>query len=299
MYRAKRAGKARCEVFDTAMHEGAVRRLELETELRKGLESGEFRTHYQPIISLKTGRITGFEALTRWQRGNRLLAPAEFIAVAEETGLIVPMNRLLLCEACGQLRSWQARFPAEPPLSMSVNITSKEFAHPNLAKGIRETLRQTALDPSDLQLEITETIAMGNPEKAASVLSELKSLGVRLSVDDFGTGYSSLSRLQQFPVDSLKIDRAFISRMDSDRESHKIVQVIVMLAQSLGLVTVAEGAETEEHVNQLKALDCGFAQGYYFSKPAEEQVISDLLLKVNSPSNASAPAKARQALAGA
>ncbi len=281
MFRAKRAGKARCEVFDTAMHEGAVRRLELETELRKGLELGEFRTHYQPIISLKTGRITGFEALTRWQHGDRLLSPAAFIAVADETGLIIPMNRILLREACEQLGSWQAQFPAEPPLSMSVNITSKEFAHPNLAKGIAETLKQTGLDPANLQLEITETIAMGDPEKAATVLNELKGLGVRLSVDDFGTGYSSLSRLQQFPVDSLKIDRAFISQMDSDAESHKIVQVIIMLAQTLGLVTVAEGTETEEQVNQLKALDCGFAQGYYFSKPADHQAISDLLLKVN------------------
>src|SRR5450755_1804107 len=297
MYRAKRAGKARCEVFDTAMHEGAVRRLELETELRKGLELGEFRTHYQPIVSLKTGRITGFEALTRWQRGERLLAPIEFIAVADETGLIIPMNRVLLREACEQLRSWQAQFPADPPLSMSVNITSKEFAHPNLAKGIAETLKQTGMDPKNLQLEITETIAMGDPEKAASVLSELKSLGVRLSVDDFGTGYSSLSRLQQFPVDSLKIDRAFISHMDSDAESHKIVQVIVMLAQALGLATVAEGAETEEHVNQLKALDCGSAQGYYFSKPADHQVISDLLLKVNG--SGFSAAKARTAKAGA
>jgi predicted signal transduction protein with EAL and GGDEF domain len=183
MFRAKRAGKARCEVFDTAMHEGAVRRLELETQLRKGLELGEFRTHYQPIISLKTGRITGFEALTRWQRGDRLRSsPAEFIAVADETGLIIPMNQILLREACGQLRAWQAEFPAEPALSMSVNITSKEFAPPNLAKGIAETLKQTGLDPAYLQLEITETIAMGNPEKAASVLAELKSLGVRLSV---------------------------------------------------------------------------------------------------------------------
>ncbi len=297
MYRAKRAGKARCEVFDTAMHEGAVRRLELETELRKGLELGEFRTHYQPIVSLKTGRITGFEALTRWQRGDRLLAPAAFIGVADETGLIIPMNRLLLLEACEQLRTWQGEFPADPPLSMSVNITSKEFAHPNLAKGIAETLKQTGLDPRHLQLEITETIAMGDPEKAAIVLSELKALGVRLSVDDFGTGYSSLSRLQQFPVDSLKIDRAFISQMDSDAESHKIVQVIIMLAQALGLTTVGEGAETEEHVNELKALDCGFAQGYYFSKPADHHVISDLLLKVNGTGNR-AP-QAQTASAGA
>jgi EAL domain-containing protein (putative c-di-GMP-specific phosphodiesterase class I) len=298
MYRAKRAGKARCEVFDTAMHGGAVRRLELETELRKGLELGEFRTHYQPIVSLKSGRITGFEALTRWQRGERLLAPAEFIAVADETGLIIPMNRLLLREACEQLRLWHVQFPADPQLSMSVNITSKEFAHPNLAKGISEILGETGLDPKYLQLEITETIAMREPEKASLVLAELKSLGVRLSVDDFGTGYSSLSRLQQFPVDSLKIDRAFISQMDTDAESHKIVQVIVMLAQTLGLATVAEGTETEEQVNMVKALDCGFAQGYYFSKPADRQVISDLLLKVNRSSNGSVPVKTHSASAG-
>jgi len=273
--------------------------LQLETELRKGLELGEFRTHYQPIISLKTGRITGFEALTRWQHGDRLLAPGEFIGVADETGLIIPMNRLLLREACEQLRSWHSQFPADPPLSLSVNITSKEFAHPNLAKGIGETLQQTGLDPKNLQLEITETIAMGDPERAAIVLSELKSLGVRLSVDDFGTGYSSLSRLQQFPVDSLKIDRAFISRMDSDAESHKIVRIIIMLAQNLGLVTVAEGTETEDQVNQLKVLDCGFAQGYYFSKPADHNSMSDLLLKVNASSNTAVPASTHKASAGA
>jgi diguanylate cyclase (GGDEF)-like protein/PAS domain S-box-containing protein len=298
MYRAKRSGKARSEVFDTAMHEGAVRRLELETELRKALELAEFRTHYQPLVSLKTGRITGFEALTRWQHGDRLLAPAEFIAVADETGLIIPMNRLLLREACEQLRTWQTQYPADPPLSMSVNITSKEFAYPNLAKGIGETLKQTGLDPNDLQLEITETIAMGDPERAATVLSELKALGVRLSVDDFGTGYSSLSRLQQFPVDSLKIDRAFISRMDSDPESHKIVQIIIMLAQNLGLVTVAEGTETEEQVEQLKALNCGYAQGYYFSKPADNQAISDLLRKVNSSGKSAVQVLTQKASAG-
>ncbi|HEV3206369.1 MAG TPA: EAL domain-containing protein [Terriglobales bacterium] len=292
MYRAKRLGKARCEVFDAAMHANAVRRLELETELRKGLELREFRTHYQPIISLQNGRITGFEALTRWQRRERLLMPGEFITVADETGLIIPMNRVLLQEACEQLRSWHTQFPSQPPLTMSVNITSKEFAHPDLAKGIAQTLQATGLDPSVLQLEITETIAMGDPEKAASVLAELKTLGVRLSVDDFGTGYSSLSRLQQFPVDSLKIDRAFISQMDRDVEIHKIVQVIIMLAQTLGLATVAEGTETEAQVNQLKELACGFAQGYYFSKPADPVVITELLLKVNG-------AKVHKAAAGA
>ena len=298
MYRAKRTGKAHCEVFDNAMHVSAVKRLQLETDLRQALELGEFRTHYQPIISLRTGRITGFEALTRWQRPDRLLLPAEFIAVADETGLILPMNRLLLREACEQLRSWQSQFPATPPLSMSVNITPKEFTHPNLAKGIGETLEETGLDPSNLQFEITETIAMGDPEKATSVLSQLKALGVRLSVDDFGTGYSSLSRLQQFPVDSLKIDRAFISRMDRDAENRKIVEIIIILAQYLGLVTVAEGAETEEQVTQLKDLACDFAQGYYFSKPADNKTISRLLLKVNSHGKASTTAKTHEASAG-
>jgi diguanylate cyclase (GGDEF)-like protein/PAS domain S-box-containing protein len=292
MYRAKRAGKARCEVFDSAMHANAVRRLELETELRRGLELGEFRTHYQPIISLQTGRITGFEALTRWQRAERLLMPGEFITVADETGLIIPMNRLLLREACEQLRSWHAQFSSQPPLTMSVNITSKEFAHPGLAKSIGQTLEQTRINPNSLQLEITETIAMGDPERAALVMAELKALGVRLSVDDFGTGYSSLSRLQQFPVDSLKIDRAFISQMDRDAEIHKIVQAIIMLAQTLGLATVAEGTETEAQVNQLKELACGYAQGYYFSKPADHLAMSELLLKVNG-------ARVQKASAGA
>jgi EAL domain-containing protein (putative c-di-GMP-specific phosphodiesterase class I) len=291
MYRAKRAGKARCEVFDTAMHEGAVRRLELETELRKGMELGEFRTHYQPIISLTTGRITGFEALTRWQRGNRLLSPAEFITVAEETGLIVPMNRWLLCEACEQLRSWQRQFPAEPPLSMSVNITSKEFAHPDLAKGIGETLRQTALDPYNLQLEITETIAMANPEKAASVLSELKSLGVRLSVDDFGTGYSSLSRLQQFPVDALKIDRSLVREMQSDRAASDIVELITTMAHKMNLKAIAEGIETARQLERLLELGYEFGQGYYFSQPMEAKAVQQFMRQQLSGTRASGAAK--------
>ena len=295
MHRAKRTGRARCEVFDSGMHASAVKRLELETELRKALEVGEFRTHYQPIISLETGRITGFEALTRWQRGERLLPPVEFIAVAEETGLIVSMNRLLLREACEQLMQWHSLYPSEPPLIMSVNITPKEFAHPNLAKQIGVILDQTRFHAANLQLEITETIAMGDREGAASVLSELKALGVRLSVDDFGTGYSSLSRLQQFPVDTLKIDRAFISRMDSDAESRTIVEIIMMLAKNLGLKTVAEGTETEEQVNQLRILGCGFAQGYFFSRPADHKAITQYLGKINGAGAPSMPIKAHTA----
>jgi EAL domain-containing protein (putative c-di-GMP-specific phosphodiesterase class I) len=181
---------------------------------------------------------------------------------------------------------------------MSVNITPKEFYYPNLAKEIGATLEQTGSDAANLHLEITERIAMGSPEATASVFSELKALGVRLSVDDFGTGYSSLSRLQQFPVDSLKIDRAFISRMDSDAESRTIVEIIVMLARNLGLVTVAEGTEKEEQVNALRILGCGFAQGYFFSRPADYKVITDLLVKMNGAGAPSVTTKARLASAG-
>jgi len=277
MYRAKRAGKARCEVSDTAMHANAVKRLQLETDLRKALDQGEFRVFYQPIVSLQTGKITGFEALTRWQRPQGIVPPIEFIAVAEETGLIIPMNRRLLREACEHLRSWQAEFPSSPPLTMSVNITPKEFAQSDLASEISKTLEQTGVDPSCLQFEILETLAMGDAEKSGQVLSQLKALGVRLSIDDFGTGYSSLSRLRRIPVDTLKIDRAFIMNMDTDPESHEIVRIIIMLAHNLGLKVVAEGTETQTHIDQLKQLNCEMAQGYLFSKPADDQAMLKLL----------------------
>jgi PAS domain S-box-containing protein len=277
MYRAKRAGKARCEVSDTAMHANAVKRLRLETDLRKALEQGEFRVYYQPIVSLQTAKIIGFEALTRWQRPEGVLSPMEFITVAEETGLIIPMNRQLLREACLQLQSWQSEFPSGPPLSMSVNLTSKEFAHPDLVSEIRKALDQTGLDPGRLQIEIIETIAMGQAEKSGEVLAQLKALGVRLSIDDFGTGYSSLGRLRQIPVDTLKIDRSFVSSMSSDPENREIVRSIIMLAHNLGLKVVAEGTETEEQVTQLTALNCEMAQGYFFSRPADHQAMSQLL----------------------
>jgi PAS domain S-box-containing protein len=277
MYRAKRAGKARCEVSDTAMHASAVKRLKLETDLRKALDQGEFRVYYQPIVSLHSARIIGFEALTRWQRGENVLPPIEFIAVAEETGLIIPMNRQLLREACQAVKSWQAEFPSTPPLTLSVNITPKEFAQPDLASEIGKTLAQVGFDPGCLQVEIVETIAMGDAEKSGHVLAQLKALGVRLSIDDFGTGYSSLSRLRRIPVDTLKIDRAFISNMDTDAENLEIVRVIIMLAHNLGLKVVAEGPETEKHISQLKQLNCEMAQGYYFSRPADDKAMLKLL----------------------
>jgi EAL domain-containing protein (putative c-di-GMP-specific phosphodiesterase class I) len=187
------------------------------------------------------------------------------------------MNRQLVHEACQHLRSWQSEFPSSPPLTMSVNVSSREFAQPDLASEIRKALPQTGVDPGCLQLEIIETIAMGDAEKSGRVLAQLQALGVRLSIDDFGTGYSSLSRLRRIPVDTLKIDRAFISHMDSDPESREIVRIIIMLAHNLGLKVVAEGAETEEHVNLLKQLNCEMVQGYFFSRPADDQAMSQLL----------------------
>jgi PAS domain S-box-containing protein len=275
MYRAKREGKARCQVSDSTMHTLAVKRLGLETALRRALELGEFRVHYQPIVSLDSGKIVGFEALSRWERPEGLLLPAHFIQIAEETGIILPMNRLLLREACLQLRAWHSQFPCDSPLTMSVNITPKEFAQPDLAVQIGTILGEVGISPNSINVEITENIAMADPQRSSLVLSELKALGVHLSIDDFGTGYSSLSRLQGFPVDTLKIDRSFISKMETDSE---IVRIIIMLAHNLGLKVVAEGAETAEQVRLLKQLKCELAQGYFFARPGDHAATQALLM---------------------
>jgi PAS domain S-box-containing protein len=283
MYRAKREGKARCQVFDNAMHALAVKRLRLETDLRRALELGEFRVHYQPIVSLQSGQIAGFEALSRWQRPEGLLSPAHFIQIAEQTGIILPMNRLLLREACLQLRAWQLQFPCDPPLTMSVNITPKEFAQPDFADQIGAILVEVGIDPSSINVEITETIAMADPQRSSLLLSELKALGVHMSIDDFGTGYSSLSRLQGFPVDTLKIDRTFVSKIDTDRETRQIVRIIIMLAHNLGLKVVAEGAETAEQVSLLKQLKCELVQGYFFARPGDHAAAQAFLMSKYKP----------------
>jgi diguanylate cyclase (GGDEF)-like protein/PAS domain S-box-containing protein len=277
MYRAKREGKAQCRVFDAAMHASAIKRLRLETEMRQGLEQGEFRVHYQPIVSLQNENVVGFEALSRWQRSTGLVPPAEFITIADETGIILPLNRLLLRESCEQLRAWHSQFPSQPPLRISVNITPKQFAQADLVSQMASVLKETGIHPQNLDVEITETIAMGDADKAASVLADLKGLGVYLSIDDFGTGYSSLSRLQGFPVDAVKIDRAFISKMCVDAENREIVRIIIMLAHNLGLSVVAEGVETADQVAQLRELDCELAQGYFFSRPADHKSTQEFL----------------------
>jgi PAS domain S-box-containing protein len=277
MYRAKREGKARCQVFDNAMHASAVKRLRLETDLRRALELGEFRVHYQPIVSLQNGKIVGFEALSRWERPEGLVSPAHFIQIADETGIILPLNRLLLREGCLQLREWHSQFPCDPPLTLSVNVTPKEFAQPDLVAQIETILAEVGIDPGNIDVEITETIAMADPGRSNLVLSELKALGVHISIDDFGTGYSSLSRLRGFPVDALKIDRTFISKIDTDSETREIVRIIIMLAHNLGLKVVAEGTETVEQVSLLKEMTCELAQGYLFARPGDHAAAQAVL----------------------
>src|SRR5438067_2820932 len=283
MYRAKQSGKARCEVFDPAMHSSAVRRLKLETDLRRGIEQGELLVYYQPIISLESGKIIGFEALSRWKTVQGMVSPVDFIPIADETGLILPMNLALYLESCQQLQSWQTKIKCTPPLTMSLNITARQFALPDLAKEIEAILTQSGIHPSTVNLEITETIAMGDADRAFSVLADLKSLGVRLSIDDFGTGYSSLSRLPRFPIDALKIDRIFISQMSSDHDNHEIVRLIVMLAHSLGLKVVAEGTETQDEITELKHLKCEMAQGFLYSPPVDSTKAFELLLASHQP----------------
>jgi len=233
--------------------------------------------YYQPIVSLTSGRIVGFEALSRWKAPHGMVPPVEFIPVADESGLILPINRKLLVDACTQLRLWQSEFETDPLLSMSMNITPKQFAQQDLAKEIRELLRQTGVGPGSIHLEIMETIAMGDADHALQVLTSLKALGVSLSLDDFGTGYSSLSRLPRFPIDSLKIDRVFISGLNTDHDSHEIVRLIIMLAHSVGLKVIAEGTETEDQIKELQRLGCEMAQGYLFSQPVDAGSASELL----------------------
>jgi diguanylate cyclase (GGDEF)-like protein/PAS domain S-box-containing protein len=268
MYRAKEGGKARYEIFDHAMHVRNMNLLQVENDLRKALDRREFTVFYQPIANLETGEIEEFEALIRWQHPEHgLIAPNEFIGVAEETGLIIPIGKWILEEACRQIGVWQNRFPRAKPLSVSVNLSAKQLMHPNLTAQVREVLAKTGLKARYLNLEVTETMVMEHSDTALNVLNELSALGISLSTDDFGTGYSSLSYLHRFPFDRLKIDRSFINKMDSDAKSGEIVRTILMLGQNLHLEAVAEGIETEEQLKQLQALGCQFGQGYLFSRP--------------------------------
>jgi EAL domain-containing protein (putative c-di-GMP-specific phosphodiesterase class I) len=273
MYRAKENGKARYELFDHGMHARAVSRLQLESDLRQAIEQKEFCVYYQPIISLQTGRLAGFEALVRWNHPRRgLVAPADFIPVAEETGLIVPIGQWVLNEACAQVRQWQIDSPSHRSLSLSVNLSARQVAQPDLLQRIKDALETSKLNPHCLKLEITESVVMENAEAAAQMFKQLRSLGVQLSIDDFGTGYSSLSYLHRFPLNYLKIDRSFVMRLTTDNDN-AIVRTISTLARNLGMEVI----ETEEQFQQLKMLGCEYGQGYLFSRPVGNDGVEHLL----------------------
>ena len=268
LYQAKAAGKARAVLFAPSMNTSAVERLDLATELRQAVARRELRVYYQPEVDLDTGAVVGMEALLRWQHPRHgLVGPADFIPLAEETGLIIPVGGWVLEEACRQARLWQALRPADPPLVVSVNLSARQLQQPDLVEQATRVLRETGLAPSALQLEITESAMMLDTESTIATLRALKEMGVRLAIDDFGTGYSSLSYLQRFPVDTLKIDRSFIKEVSCDPGAAAIVRAVTTLAHALGIEVTAEGIETEEQLARVRALRCDRGQGYYFSEP--------------------------------
>ncbi len=277
MYHAKSRGRGCVELFDTEMHARALGQLQIETDLRRALQREEFRIFYQPIVSTESRQVRGFEALVRWEHPEEgLLSPIRFMQVAEETGLVLPIDQWVLHDACLQLRAWQNEFPMNPLLSVSVNLSGKQFAHPDLCDKVRAILDETGVIPLSVKLEITESSLVENPDAAAQVLRQLKELGVRISLDDFGTGYSSLSYLHRFPIDVLKIDRSFVNRMSVSKNS-EIVRTIITLAINLGMEVIAEGVETEKQVAQLASMRCDYVQGYLFSQPMRADAVHELL----------------------
>ena len=278
MTRAKSAGRARYEMFDRAMHAKAVARLRMETDLRRAVDRGEFELFYQPLITLESGRITELEALVRWRHPERgLVPPLDFIPLAEETGLIVPIGTWVLREACRQMSEWQRRFPRETPLSVSVNLSVKQFAQPNFVSHVAALVAESGLDPHCLKLEITESFAIEDPARTRGMLEELRTLGVRIYLDDFGTGYSSLGYLHQLPLDAIKIDRSFVMQMGLGDTHLQLVRTVRSLAENIGVFAVAEGVETAEQLLTLRTMGCESAQGYLFSKPVTAAEAGQLL----------------------
>jgi diguanylate cyclase (GGDEF)-like protein/PAS domain S-box-containing protein len=277
MYEAKARGRSLSVLFDSAMHGRAVGLLKLQMDLRRAFARNEFFVVYQPIVSLEDRRVVGFEALVRWNHPERgVVPPAEFITEAENIGLIIGIDRWVLHEACRQIRAWQLRYE-DPSLTVSVNLSSKQFAHENLLGVIRDALHRNNLLPRSLKLEITETVLMEQFEKTATTVAQVGELGVELYIDDFGTGYSSLSYLTRFPLKLLKVDRSFVSQISSNPRSAVIARTVVTLAHNLGLAALAEGIETEQQYHKLRELGCDFGQGYWFSKPVVSDVAQDFI----------------------
>ncbi|MGI0496501.1 EAL domain-containing protein [Limnospira platensis CENA597] len=278
MYRAKDLGKGQYHIFDPSMHHNVSEKLQIENDLRRAIKNDEFLVYYQPIIHLKTGKIAGFEALVRWQHPQKqLIHPVLFIPIAEETGLINAIGNLVLEKACKQFRSWQKSKLINDSMFISVNVSARQFANMDLSQQIQQLLEVTQLDPHCLKLEITESAIMDNPKTAVAILEGFKKQNVRLSIDDFGTGYSSLSYLHNFQVDTLKIDKSFVQRMDNNGSSCGLVPVIVNIAKTMKMGVIAEGVETSEQLSLLRGLECEFAQGYLFSQPLPESLLMELI----------------------
>jgi diguanylate cyclase (GGDEF)-like protein/PAS domain S-box-containing protein len=283
MYSAKASGRAQYQIFEPAMREQVIARITLETDLRQALERQELVVYYQPVVSLTDGRLIGFEALVRWNHPERgLLLPREFLPLAEETGLIIPLDRWVMRQACQQMREWQERMLSDPPLAISVNLSPKQLLQPDLIEAVESVLEETGLDPNSLKLEITETTIVETSQYTAGVFANLQSLGVQLQIDDFGVGYSSLGYLSNFPINALKIDRTFVGKMSKDTNQLGIVQAIINLTHRLGVGVIAEGLETESQIEQLKNLGCEFGQGFLVSVPIDSQA-AQMLLEETAP----------------
>ena len=281
MYRAKDSGKGRYTIFDQAMYNETLRLVKLENNLRLALQRNELMMYYQPIFSLDSNNLVGFEALVRWRHPERgFISPTEFIPIAEDTGLIVDIGEWILKEACEQLQKWRQQFsnlPLVSSMKMSINLACQQLQQPNFIERLDRILLETGLNGRFLRLEITESALIEPGGNIQNILKQIRHRNIKLSIDDFGTGYSSLSYLRRFPIDNLKIDRSFIEQMNFDSENFEIVRLIITLAKTLGMDTISEGVETLQQLNQLKALGCEFGQGYLFSKPLEPRVVESIL----------------------
>jgi diguanylate cyclase (GGDEF)-like protein/PAS domain S-box-containing protein len=298
MYHAKENGKAQYKIFDKTLHKKALHLLERETDLRKAIHRDEFENHYQPIVDLQTSCLVGFESLIRWNHPQLgLIYPDSFISIAEETGLIVPMTQMIAEQACSHLCHWQDQLQNELKLTMNINLSSKHFLSPTLLDDIKEILNKTGMPPEQLKLEITETALMEDADETIRLVHRLKDLGLKLVIDDFGTGYSSLSYLQRLPIDTLKVDRSFVSRIQSEPDGNRnIVEAIISLAHRLDMIVVAEGVETEKQLAILQEMNCQLGQGYLFSKPLSKPKVDELIENIlklsqeNPDANFSLPA---------
>jgi diguanylate cyclase (GGDEF)-like protein len=283
MYQAKELRKARVEIYNKSMRDRALERMHMVTALKQGALQKEFRLHYQPVISLQTGRVAGFEALLRWYTPNRgILNPADFIDMIDTAGLIYSTDHWALQNACRQATEWQNKFPSNPPLFIAANLSARNIKHPNLVDNINQVLQETKLEPDRLWLEITEKVSAPDDEGAIEVLKKLRSTGVRISIDDFDTGYSALNYLARFPVDVLKIDKSFVQMIGQEDDSQKIIEMIKALANHLGLTVIAEGVETAEQIPFLQSINCEYAQGFFYAKPLDAQAATELLANRHS-----------------